>query len=74
MRYIDGADYFVRVVKFPVPVGGLVSPNDDGTFNIYLNDDFPPQRRRESYRHEVAHIENDDFYNGKPIEEVEDIT
>lgn len=73
MRYLDGADYFVRIVKFPVPIGGLVSPNEDGTFNIYINDDFPPDRRLKSYIHEVSHIENNDFYNEKPIEEVEKI-
>lgn len=71
MKYLEGADYFVRIVKFPVPVGGLVSPNEDGTFNIYINDDFPPDRRMESYEHEISHIENDDFYNGKNIGEVE---
>ena len=71
---IDGADYFVRVVKFPVSApGGMVMPNDDGTFSVYLNSSLNWEKQVEAYRHEVSHIENDDFYNGKPIEEIENV-
>lgn len=69
---IDGADFFVRVVKFPVTTpGGMVMPNDDGTYSIYLNSELNWERQVEAYRHEVGHIENDDFYNDKSIEEIE---
>ena len=71
MKLIEGADYFVRVVDLPVQIGGMVTPNDDGTFSIYLNARNTAERRAKSCAHEVGHIESDAFYNGKSIEEVE---
>lgn len=75
MTYIPGADYFVYYVKFPPDNGtdgGFVMPNDDGTFSIYLDERFIGQPILVStYDHEVEHITGDDFYNGKPITEIE---
>lgn len=73
MKLIEGEDFFVRVVDLPVQIGGLVTPNDDGTFSVYINARNTADRQRQSFRHEVSHIENNDFYNEKPIEEVEKI-
>lgn len=71
MKLIEGADYFVRVVDLPVQIGGMVTPNDDGTFSIYLNARNTAERRAKSCDHEVDHIESGDFYNNKNIAEVE---
>lgn len=71
MTYIDGADFFVRVVDLPSPVGGLVTPNDDGTFSVYINARNSHTKQIKSYGHEVEHIVNDDFYSGKSIKEIE---
>lgn len=68
---IENADYFVRLVPLPSCVGGVVSPNEDGTFNMYLNANKSKEDLIDDYIHEYEHIDNDDFYNGKPIEEVE---
>lgn len=78
MSYIPGADYFVRWVPFPPDNGtdgGAVVPNDDGTFTIYLDEKLLCQMRKakNTYAHEVGHIEGEDFYNGKPIREIERI-
>ena len=71
MTYLDGADYFVRVVPLPVGIRGMVSPNSDGTYCIYISSQIPSEQQLESYFHEVGHIENDDFNNGKSMEEGE---
>jgi len=71
MKYIDGADYFVRVVPLPVGIKGMVSPNNDGSYSIYISSQIPSEQQLESYFHEVDHIENDDFNNGKSIVEIE---
>lgn len=71
MRLIEGADYFVRVVDLPAQIGGMVTPNEDGTFSVYLNARNTAERMAKSCDHEVGHIENDDFYSVKSIEEVE---
>lgn len=73
MTYLDGADFFVRIVDLPVGVGGCVAPNDDGTFSVYINARSSCRKQRESYKHELRHIERDDFYNGLPIEQIEDL-
>lgn len=70
---IENADFFVRVINLPVGVGGVVTPNDDGTFSIYVNARNTRERQKKSCDHEVGHIRNDDFWNGKTIEEVEGI-
>ena len=68
---IENADYFVRYMELPPGIFAFVTPNDDGTFSIYLD----PRRSRDQQladcRHEIRHIANDDFYNGLPISEVE---
>lgn len=69
---IDGSDFTVRVIDFPdATVGGAVATNDDGTFSIYINSRRSWEAQRESFLHELRHILNDDFYNGKDIREVE---
>ncbi len=68
---IENADYFVRVIKMPPHVFGMVSPNGDGTFNMYLSSDRFSPEIIDDYIHEYEHIDNDDFNNGKPIEEIE---
>lgn len=74
MTLVENQDYFVRVVPFPVnSVGGMVTPNEDGSFSIYINSNLSQERQKEALDHELDHIRNNDFYNGKPIQEIEDI-
>ena len=71
MTYIPECDFIVRTIILPPGVGGFVTPNDDGTFSIYINANNPEEKQLRSYRHELHHILNDDFYNDLPIEIVE---
>ena len=71
MTFLEGADFFVRVLDLPPRVGGFCSPNEDGTYNVYLNSRKDRQHNIDSYFHEVDHIEDDDFWNDESIEEVE---
>lgn len=78
MTYIPGADYFVYWVPFPEnngTDGGCVTPNDDGTFSILMDKKLLCQMRKakKTYRHEVDHIEGEDFFNGRPIADIENI-
>lgn len=71
---IEGSDYHVRVVPFPVnSVGGMVTPNEDGSFSVYINANLSLQRQKEALKHELDHINDGDFYNGKSIGEIENI-
>lgn len=74
MKLYENDHYFVRVIPFPVDsVGGMVTPNDDGTFMVYINANLSRERQMKALRHELKHIANGDFYNGRSIEEIEDI-
>ena len=78
MKYVAGADYFVHWVPFPEDNGtdgGAVTPNDDGTFSILMDERllWDMKKAKKAYDHEVDHIVDEDFYNGKPISEIENI-
>lgn len=68
---IENADYFVRLIPMPPNIGGILSPNEDGTFNVYLNAAKFREDLIDDYIHEYEHMDNDDFSNGKPIKEIE---
>lgn len=68
---IEGADYFVRYVPFPPGVDGAVTPNDDGTFSIYLSSNVDEAHQKEALDHEIRHIELDHLYSDNPIEIIE---
>lgn len=71
---IEGSDYTVRLIPFPVySVGGMVMPNPDGSFSVYINSNLSQERQKQALDHELEHILNNDFYNGVPIHEIEEV-
>lgn len=64
-------EYRVRLVDLPSRVGGMVSMDDEGFYNVYINSRLTWERQREALRHELDHIADDDLYNTRPIEAVE---
>ena len=61
-------DYFVRLVDLPVSIGGAVTPNNDGTYSIYINSRLAADQQQKALEHEIDHIRYEDFYNELPIE------
>lgn len=71
---LENADYFVRLVPFPPgKIDGCVTPNDDGTFSIYIDANAPREKQIKALNHEVEHLERDDFYTEAPIECIEPV-
>lgn len=68
---MEKGKYFVRLVPFPVPNGGMVIPNDDDTYSVYINKNLPPEKQREALRHELRHINENDFQSDKAIQDIE---
>lgn len=65
-------DYFVRLVELPRTVNGVTLPNDDGTFDIYLNRLLTDDEQKTALEHEIEHIIQDHFYNDvKPLRQIE---
>lgn len=60
-------EYFVRLVELPVCVDGVTIPNDDGTFDIYINSLLSEKRRQDRLQHEISHIKKDHFYKEKAV-------
>lgn len=64
-------DYYVRFVPFPASVEGAVVPNDDGSFDIYINEALSAERREQTLQHELTHLRREHFYLDIPIERIE---
>lgn len=78
MKLIPGVDYRVLWVAFPPDSGtggGCVVLNEDGTYTILMDKRLlcNYHKAKKTYRHEIDHILHDDFYNGRPIRDIEDI-
>lgn len=72
MKLYDG-EYACRMINLPGDIYGAVRLTGDGTDfpNIYINDQLAPEAKRKAFDHEMRHLENDDFYNDRTIQEVE---
>lgn len=62
-----GHSIFVRLVSLPEAVKAVVLPNDDGTFDIYINANLPDELQNRALEHELRHIRKDHFYNDDPV-------
>ena len=61
-------DTYVRLVSLPTKVEGVTLPNDDGSFDIYINS---PLRQQETLEHELRHIRHEHFYLDMDIRRME---
>lgn len=69
---IEGVDYFVYYVQFPNFANpSSVTPNDDGTYTIYLNTRYPNFFLQIQLEHELRHIEGGHFGSAMPITLIE---
>lgn len=62
-----GSNIFVRMVLLPETVRAVTLPNDDGTFDIYVNSSLPDELQDRALEHELEHIRRDHFYNDDPV-------
>ena len=69
---LENADYFVKLVDFPVcSCGGVVLLNEDGTYTILINSRLSHEQNADSLIHELNHIKNGDFYRSANITQIE---
>lgn len=57
---IDDYGNNVQFLKMPVPE--LVTPNEDGSYTIFLKANMSDEKTLEAYKHALKHITDDDFY------------
>ena len=59
------------IMDFPTcRIREFVTPNEDGSYTIFLNARLSEEEQREAYKHAIGHIENNDFekYDVQSIE------
>jgi len=71
MALIDGQDYVVRLIALPHHIRAFTAVDTDGLHNIYINLALPDNARISSFRHELRHIQRNDFYSRTDIRVVE---
>ena len=64
-------DAFVRLISLPLTVEGVTVPNDDGSFDVYINARLSPARQQETLEHELRHIRHEHFYLDMPVARME---
>ena len=65
-------DYIVRYISLPCTVKGVTVMDKDGFYNIYINSQLSFEEQKKAIRHELQHIDREDFYNMYvPLEVVE---
>ena len=68
---LENADYFVRYMTMPTGIYAFVTPNDDGTYSVYLDPRRDPEHQRQDLYHEVLHIMRGDLYDSRTATEIE---
>jgi len=63
-------EVFVYLVDMPDGVWGHCNPNPDGSYTILVNAKLNDVMRKKVYKHEICHIENDDF-NKDDVDKIE---
>lgn len=58
---------FVHMIALPETVPAVVLPNDDDTFDIYINAILPDEIQNKALEHELEHIHRDHLYNDDPV-------
>jgi len=60
-------EHFVRCAPLPLSINGVTLPNDDGTFDIYINSQLSDDAQKKALCHEIEHIQQCHFYNEQCI-------
>lgn len=54
-------DIHVRYIDFPTTIGGRTVPNEDGSFEVFINSRYGYNGQQKALKHELRHIKNGDF-------------
>ena len=63
-------EIFTRLIKMPTRIKGYTAIDDDGNYNIYLNEKLSAEQQKITYMHEMMHIQRGDW-DKKSVEDAE---
>ena len=66
-------EIYVRLLALPMTIRGVTVTDDEGDYNIYINSSLTPDQRKLVLKHEMTHIERNDFDSFSDIFEIEDL-
>jgi hypothetical protein len=52
----------IRKIDLPIGINGITVLDENGDYNIYINDKLSNDRQGVAFRHEVEHIKQGHFY------------
>ncbi len=61
----------IRKMDLPIGVDGITVLDENGDYNVYLNDRLSYDAQAEAFRHEVEHIKQGHFYKNEDIKKIE---
>ena len=64
-------DYYIRYVDMPSVTKGMTIEDSDGFFNIYINASLSAAEQEEAIKHEIRHLERNDFDTENSLQEAE---
>ena len=68
----DYNEYKIRYIALPYTIKGVTVMDNGGYYNIYINSRLSWEDQKKAVRHELEHIQRDDFDNTfASLEEVE---
>lgn len=56
-------EFHIRYVEMPPSVEAVTLPNDDGSYDIYINSRMEEDKKKRKLKHELFHIKGNDFYD-----------
>lgn len=54
---------YVRFAPLPINVEGVTLPNDNGTYDVYINSNLSEEHQLSVLRHELKHINLNHMYD-----------
>lgn len=61
----------IREIKMPLSIRAFTVPDENGDFNIYINESLSDEAKRRSLAHEEKHIQRNDFQSYALAREIE---
>ena len=66
-------EIYVRLLSLPMTIRGVTVTDEEGDYNIYINSSLTPDQQKFVLKHEMTHIERNDFASFSDIFEIEDL-
>lgn len=66
-------EVYVRIIRLPDSVKGVTVRDGNGDYNVYINAALSPDRQKATLKHEMTHINRNDFDRFDDIFSIEDL-